>query len=131
LAEPRVRLWIPARAESIGEAREELGRFADLIGMAACRTGDLKTIVTEACNNAVLHAYEDATGIVEVEVDRTARAELEVVVRDFGCGIFPRPDSEVPSPRMGLPIIGALSTSFALQSTRGEGTVLRATLPLH
>jgi len=54
-------------------------------------------------------------------VDRTACSELEVVVRDFDCGIFPRPEAEIPGLRMDLPIIGALSTGFALESGRGEG----------
>lgn len=130
MAEPRLHLRIPAQAEAIRAARDELGRFGDLIGMAPGRAGDLKTIVSEAGNNAVLHAYEDGAGIVEVEVDLTTASEIEVVVRDFGCGIFPRPDADVPSLRMGLPIIGALSIRFALESGRNEGTVLRATLPL-
>lgn len=121
---------IPARAEAIREVRDEVGRYGARLGMSAERVGELKTIVGEALNNAVLHAYGKEGGTVEITVGRQTPAELEVIVRDFGSGIFPRPDSDAPSLRMGLPIIGALSSGFCLESRRGEGTTLTVNVPV-
>lgn len=130
MTEPEVSIEIPARAGAIREVRDEVGRCGIRLGMSANRIGELKTIVTEALDNAVLHAYDEEGGTIEITVMRHSPAELEVVVRDFGSGIFPRPDSETPSLRMGLPIIGALSSGFCLESRRGEGTTLTARVPV-
>jgi hypothetical protein len=91
---------------------------------------DLKTVVTEACMNVVVHAYPaDAPGLLEVE----AMPELEgltVAVRDFGMGIRPRPDAERPSLRIGLTLIAALSRSFEIKGGVDRGTEIRMHLSL-
>lgn len=84
---------------------------------------DLSAAVSEACANAVLHAYGSSKkpGVLEVELVPGDR-ELSVVVRDFGNGISSRPTAERPSLRLGLGMIGALSTRFQLVSVLGKGT---------
>lgn len=128
--DPVLRLKIPALPDRLQGLREEVARHGARLGMAPGRVGDLKTIATEACANAVRHAYEDEDGTVEVSVAPHATDEVEIVVRDFGSGIFPRPDADLPSLKMGLPIIGALSRSFCLISRRGDGTTLTAHVPV-
>lgn len=91
---------------------------------------DLKTVVTEACMNVVVHAYpDDRPGPLEVE----ATPELDgltVVVRDFGGGIRPRPDVDRPSLRLGLTLIAALSSSFEIKGGVDRGTEIRMHLLL-
>ncbi len=82
---------------------------------------DLKTVVTEACMNVVIHAYDDGIGPMEVEAQRDGDC-LVVVVRDHGGGIRPRPDMSRESLRMGLPLIAALSTDFSIVGGPGRGT---------
>lgn len=98
--------------------------------MAASNLGDLRIVVSEAFTNAVLYAYDEgAEGRVEVSV--TVEADvLCLTVRDFGTGMFPRPERDAPSLNMGLPIIGALSTRFNLSTERGERTELRICVPM-
>lgn len=104
--------------------------FAAAIGATPATVADLKTVVTEACTNVVLYAYdEEREGPLELEVS-AGEQELTVTVRDFGGGIFPQPERELPSLHMGLPIIGALSSALRLSSRRGEGTELEIRLPL-
>jgi anti-sigma regulatory factor (Ser/Thr protein kinase) len=79
----------------------------------------------------VRHAYEDREGDGLLEVELSAEdGEVILVVRDFGAGVRPQPDSETPSLRMGLPVIGVLSNSFLLSSARGKGTELTIKLAL-
>jgi len=119
---------VPAVADAVGGVREEAGSYAERVGMSAARTADLRTVVGEAFNNVVVHAYEEG-GSVEIHLCRTSDDEVELVVADHGRGILPHPDCDVPSLKMGLPIIGALSASFRLESRRGHGTVLTVSMP--
>jgi serine/threonine-protein kinase RsbW len=122
---------LPARAENVAVVRHALAGLADQIGMDEPGIADLKTVVTEACMNVVVHAYPaDEPGLLEVE----AIPELEgltVVVRDFGMGIQPRPDIDKQSLRIGLTLIAALSRSFEIKGGAGRGTEIRMHLGLH
>lgn len=121
---------LPAKAENVAVVRHALAGLADRIGMDEPGIADLKTVVTEACMNVVVHAYPaDEPGLLEVE----ATPELDgltVVVRDFGMGIRPRPDIERPSLRIGLTLIAALSKSFEIKGGVDRGTEIRMHLPL-
>lgn len=121
---------LPARAENVAVVRHALAGLAARIGMDEPGVADLKTVVTEACMNVVVHAYPaDEPGLLEVE----ATPELDgltVVVRDFGMGIRPRPDVERPSLRIGLTLIAALSKSFEIKGGVDRGTEIRMHLPL-
>jgi anti-sigma regulatory factor (Ser/Thr protein kinase) len=98
--------------------------------MSASVVADLKTVVSEACANVVNYAYdEDVEGPLEVELEVDGEG-LNVLVRDQGGGIRPRPEADVPSLKLGLPLIGALSRRFDLSSEAGRGTELRIVMPL-
>jgi serine/threonine-protein kinase RsbW len=130
--EDHLSLTVPAEPASVAMVREAVGARAAQLGLGRAATGDLKTVVSEACANVVLHAYAGATepGSLEVELFPTGHG-LSVVVRDRGAGIHPRPEGERPSSlRLGLLLIGALSCGFQLNSTRGKGTELKIRLPL-
>lgn len=124
-----MRIERPATAANLAQIRREVIEHASRLGMAEERLDDLKTIVSEACANVVCHAYGEGDGPVEVELIPKGRS-LTVVVRDWGTGICPQPETDIPSLRMGLPLIGALSISFRLLSTLDAGTVLEADLLL-
>jgi anti-sigma regulatory factor (Ser/Thr protein kinase) len=104
--------------------------MAERIGMDEAAIADLKTVVTEACMNVVVHAYpEGEVGLLEVEAIPD-RGGLTVAVRDFGRGISPRPAVDRASLRIGLALIAALSSSFEIRGGVGQGTEIRMHLPL-
>lgn len=125
-----LQMSLPARAENVAVVRHAVAGLGERLGMDETTIADLKTVVTEAAMNAVVHAYpEDEGGLLSVE----AFAELEgltVVVRDYGMGIRPRPEVERPSLRIGLTLIAALSTSFEIAGGVDRGTEIRMHLPL-
>lgn len=126
-----MRIEWPATASSLAPIRREVAEQASRLGMVEERLSDLKTIVSEACANVVHHAYGEEGGGGSVEVELILKDQsLTVVVRDWGTGICPQPETEIPSLRMGLPLIGALSNRFRLSSELDVGTVLEADLPL-
>jgi serine/threonine-protein kinase RsbW len=125
-----LRMTLPARAENVAVVRHALAGLADRIGMDEPGIADLKTVVTEACMNVVVHAYpQDRPGPLEVEAIPDGQG-LTVVVRDHGMGIQPRPDIDRPSLRIGLTLIAALSSSFEIKGGIDRGTEIRMYLNL-
>jgi serine/threonine-protein kinase RsbW len=124
-----LQMALPARAENVAVVRHALAGLAERIGMDDACVADLKTVVTEACMNVVVHAYSGDPGALEIE----ATPELDgltVVVRDYGMGIRPRPEAERPSLRIGLTLIAALSRSFEIKGGIDRGTEIRMHLSL-
>jgi serine/threonine-protein kinase RsbW len=121
---------LPARAENVAVVRHALAGLAERIGMDEPGIADLKTVVTEACMNVVVHAYPaDEPGLLEIEAAEELDG-LTVIVRDYGMGIRPRPDVDRPSLRIGLTLIAALSKSFEIKGGVDRGTEIRMHLPL-
>ncbi len=128
-AEARVDFSLPALAENVALVRHVLAGLAEALEMQPAEIADLKTVVTEACMNAVVHAYKpDQPGLLEVEAWPEGE-NLQVTVRDFGVGIRPLADVEHRSLRLGLPLIAALTSSFELSGTPGTGTQVRMRVP--
>lgn len=121
---------LPARAENVAVVRHAMAGLAAQIGMDEAAIADLKTVVTEACMNVVVHAYpEGEIGLLEVEAVQDLGG-LTVSVRDFGRGISPRPRVDRPSLRIGLALIAALSSSFQIRGGVEQGTEIRMHLQL-
>ncbi|MGE0065992.1 MAG: ATP-binding protein [Solirubrobacterales bacterium] len=128
--QPGLRMSLPARAENVAVVRHALAGFGERLGMDGPSIADLKTVVTEAAMNVVVHAYpENEKGALAVEA-YGEHDGLTVVVRDFGMGIRPRPDVERPSLRIGLTLIAALSASFEISGGIDRGTEIRMHMPL-
>ena len=121
---------LPARAENVAVVRHALAGLAERLGMDEASLADLKTIVTEACMNVVVHAYAGMEpGPLEIEAESDGEG-VTVVIRDHGTGIRPRPDVERPSLRIGLTLIAALSSSFEIKGGADKGTEIRMHVPL-
>jgi anti-sigma regulatory factor (Ser/Thr protein kinase) len=112
-----VSLRLPARPENVAVVRQALTGLGDAYDLDPELLGDIKTAVTEACNNVVLHAYPEGEGLVEVEAGSDGE-HTDVVVRDFGAGIQPRSFTEERTLGLGLPLIATLSSKFEI---RGGG----------
>jgi anti-sigma regulatory factor (Ser/Thr protein kinase) len=118
----RLELRTQATPAAVPGVRRAVVDFAALHGVGV--GPDVALAVSEAITNAVLHAYrEEQAGPVRVvacaEPDR-----LVVVVRDYGCGMSPNPDS--PGLGLGLAVIGRLATELNIERPdEGGGTRLR------
>lgn len=126
-----LRIRLPAEPENISVVRQAAVAEAEKLGMRADRLADLKTAVSEACANVVLHAYADRQqpGPIEVEIS-AGDATVTTVIRDFGRGLRPAVSRRSESLGLGLSLIGALSTRFQLRSAHGRGTEITFEVPL-
>jgi serine/threonine-protein kinase RsbW len=119
--ERELRLTVPASAENVMVVRQAVAGLGEALGLSGERIADLKTVVTEACNNVVLHAYDDEPGPMEV-LAKPGDGELEVQIADQGHGFRPRANESNTSLGLGLPLIAALSDSFEISGGVGRGS---------
>lgn len=124
-----LQIKLPAKAENVAVVRHALAGLAEQIGMDETGVADLKTVVTEACMNVVVHAYPDGSGPLTVAADPDSEG-LTVTVSDRGSGINPQADSERNSLKLGLSLIAALSSSFSISGGLDRGTEVMMRVPL-
>jgi serine/threonine-protein kinase RsbW len=113
-----VELRFPAQPENLALARLALAGIGAVAGASEEVIADLKVAVTEACTNAIQHAYPDGTGCVVVRY-RVGADALEIEVEDDGAGFDPAdPGAEERDggQGMGLMIIRELTDEIRLES---------------
>jgi serine/threonine-protein kinase RsbW len=133
-----VRLTFPAKADYLLLARLALSGIGRALLLDDELLADLKLAVTEACGNAVRHAYGDGAGPIEIAF-LVLEDRIEMIVEDQGAGIVPDGipaavpvDAHDAEPLleggMGLSIIRAIVDELDVQSgSDGNGTVVRMT----
>jgi anti-sigma regulatory factor (Ser/Thr protein kinase) len=121
---PAVRLELDSTPETLTLVRGALGAVAELLSLDPELLDDLKTAVSEACNNVVLHAYDGTPGPLTV-VLYIEPHQIEAVVRDHGSGIPAGTASDDRMQGVGLPIIRALAERAEFLSSPGGGTEVR------
>lgn len=121
-----LRLALAAKPENLALVRQALSGLADGASIPEGPLADLKQIATEACMNAVVHAYPGRDdGRIDVQaVSREGVVELRV--RDWGIGFRPRPAEAETSLRLGLPLIATIADSFEIANPEDGGTTLIA-----
>jgi len=127
-----VQLTFPARADYLLLARLVLAGIARAYPLEPELLADLKLAVTEACGNAVRHAYAGGDGPVTVRFSVSAD-HLRIVVADEGDGVQLPAMDEWTMPAhlesgMGMAIIRAVVDEVEIDDgPDGQGTVLRMT----
>jgi anti-sigma regulatory factor (Ser/Thr protein kinase) len=118
-----VKIRLPARPENVAVIRQALTGLGDAYELDPDFLSDVRTAVTEACNNVVIHAYPNSDeGFMEIEADAGDGSSVEVLVRDYGGGLQPAtmpPDQR--SLGLGLPLIAALTRRYHIRGGAGTG----------
>jgi serine/threonine-protein kinase RsbW len=118
-----VRLEFENRPQNVALVRAVLTGLAEAAEFDEEFATDVKTAVSEACNNVVLHAYDGGSGAVYVTV-RYVGDRVDVVVTDHGTGIR-RLSSAPDHMGLGLPLISALADQAEFRSPTDGGTEVR------
>jgi stage II sporulation protein AB (anti-sigma F factor) len=136
----QVKLEFESRSANEGFARSAAACFAAQLDPTLEELGDIKTAVSEAVTNAIVHAYPDRIGKVQLKLRLFPDNSLELSVKDWGVGI-PDPDKAreplyttggAERSGMGFTIMESFTDSLRLRSTPGRGTtvVMRKRLAL-
>jgi anti-sigma regulatory factor (Ser/Thr protein kinase) len=116
-------LRLNSHPDSAGLVRSALGGLSAPFALRPELLNDLKTAISEACNNAVDHAYRGQSGAIAVRVDIQV-GSVEATVRDWGGG-FQQLAPAGNRLRMGLPLINALADRAEFLTAPGSGTEVR------
>jgi anti-sigma regulatory factor (Ser/Thr protein kinase) len=118
---PSVSLELDSSPETLTLVRGMLGGVAELLQLDPELLDDLKTAISEACNNVVMHAYEGGSGPLWVCLYIEADG-IEVTVRDVGRGIPTLTPSDDRLQGVGIPIMRALAQQTAFRPLDDGGT---------
>jgi len=129
----------PGKSLNEGLARSICGVFASQLDPTMEELGDLKTAVSEAVTNAIVHAYPDCIGKISMRCRILENDVLEIQIRDWGRGIEDVAKAREPlfttggeeRSGMGFTIMESFTDSLSVRSRPGRGTTvtLRRRLP--
>lgn len=125
-------LDFPSRSSNEAFARSAVACFAAQMDPTLEELGDIRTAVSEAVTNCIVHAYPDKLGIITLRCRILKDNTLDIVVKDRGVGI---PDVEkamqpmfttggAERSGMGLTIMDSFMTSMTITSIPDKGTTV-------
>lgn len=82
-----IKCTFPAESRNEGFARSLVSSFSAQLDPSVSEIGEIKTAVSEAVTNCIVHAYRGTKGKIELDVRILDGGVLYVKVRDKGCGI--------------------------------------------
>ena len=127
-----VTLEFPSRSSNEGFARSAAACFTAQMDPTLNELEDIKTAVSEAVTNAIVHAYPDAIGTVQVKARICPVNVLELTVRDRGRGIPDVDKARQPMfttggeerSGMGFTIMESFMDKLTVRSVMGRGTTV-------
>ena len=125
-------LEFPSRSANEGFARAAAACFAAQLDPTLEEVNDVKTAVSEAVTNAIVHAYPDTIGRIVIKLRIREDHSLEVVVRDWGVGIEDVEQARTPlfttgseeRSGMGFTIMESFMDTLRVRSAPGKGTTV-------
>ena len=126
------KLTFLSRSANEGFARTAAACFAAQLDPTLDEVNDIKTAVSEAVTNCIVHAYPDRLGTVTMRLRLFEDNSLEIVIKDSGVGI---PDVEkarkplfttggADRSGMGFTIMESFMDALKVRSVQGKGTTV-------
>ncbi len=127
-----MKLEIPAKSCNEAFVRATVAAFAVQLDLSIEEMADIKTAVSEAVTNSIVHGYADMKGVVTI-VCRIADNAIEIEISDNGVGIedidkamqplyTSRPDCDRSG--MGFTVMQTFMDELEVRSEVGEGTTV-------
>lgn len=131
-ASNEVALEFPSRSSNEAFARSAAASFAAQMDPTLNELEDIKTAVSEAVTNAIVHAYPDAIGKVILKLRICPGNVLELTVKDHGKGIPDIDQARTPMfttggaerSGMGFTIMESFMDQLSVRSVPGRGTTV-------
>ena len=128
-----MKLEVPAKSSNESFVRAAVAAFSVQLDLSVEELSDIKTAVSEAVTNSIVHGYSDMKGVVKI-LCKVIDSVFEIEVTDYGVGIedigqamqplyTSRPDCERSG--MGFTVMQTFMDELYVESVPGEGTTVR------
>ncbi|MCR4430695.1 MAG: anti-sigma F factor [Tepidanaerobacteraceae bacterium] len=128
-----IQLDFLSKSENVAFARVVIAAFASQLDLTLDHLSDIKTAVSEAVTNSIIHGYEDKSGIIRIQA-RLYKDRIEIVIQDWGKGIediemarqplwTSKPEQDRSG--MGFTIMENFMDELEVESAPGVGTVVK------
>lgn len=122
----------PSKSSNEAFARSAVACFASQMDPTLEELGDIRTAVSEAVTNCIVHAYPNDLGVITLRCRILKDNTLDIVIKDKGIGISDLEQARRPMfttggndrSGMGFTIMESFMTTFSVQSIPGKGTTV-------
>lgn len=131
-----MKLKIPGKSVNEGFARSAVAAFAAQLDPTVAEIADIKTAVSEAVTNCIVHAYRDTIGAIYIEARVLENRVFMIKIKDRGCGIADVKQAMEPlfttapgeeRAGLGFSVMESFMDKVTVRSTLGKGTVVTLT----
>ena len=125
-------LEFPSKSVNEAFARSAVACFAAQLDPTLDELGDIRTAISEAVTNCIVHAYPDGFGMITLRCRILKDNVLDIVVKDKGVGIADLEQARRPAfttgggerSGMGFTLMESFMSSFNVSSVPGKGTTI-------
>ena len=122
----------PSRSANEAFARAAVASFIAQLDPAVDELADIRTAVSEAVTNSIVHAYPDTIGSITIQVKLFASGRVVIRVKDRGCGIEDVEKAMEPlfttggedRSGLGFSVMESFSDRLKVSSKKGKGTTV-------
>ena len=131
-----MKLKIPGKSVNEGFARSAVAAFAAQLDPTVAEIADIKTAVSEAVTNCIVHAYRDTIGTIYIETRVLENRVFMIKIKDRGCDIADVKQAMEPlfttapgeeRAGLGFSVMESFMDKVTVRSTLGKGTVVTLT----
>ena len=127
-----IKLEFPSKSSNEGFARMAAAAFAAQLDPTLEELGDIKTAVSEAVTNCIVHAYPESVGRIRLRMRILEGEKLEISIQDWGRGIEDVDKAREPlyttggeeRSGMGFTIMESFADKLRVRSRPGRGTTV-------
>lgn len=127
-----MKITFPSRSSNESLARSVVAAFVSQLDPAVDELVDVRTAVSEAVTNCIIHAYPDNIGQITVSVRLYASGRVVIKIRDKGCGIDDVEKAMEPlfttggeeRSGLGFSVMQSFTDNLRVVSRKGRGTVV-------
>ena len=127
-----IKMEFPSKSSNEGFARTAIACFVAQLDPTLDELGDIKTAVSEAVTNSIVHAYPDVIGKICVKARIFEDNSVEISVRDWGRGIPDVEQARAPMfttggddrSGMGFTLMDSFIDKLRIRSAEGRGTTV-------
>lgn len=127
-----MKLTFPSRSANEAFARSAVASFLSQLDPAVDELADLRTAVSEAVTNCIVHAYRDTIGSITIQMRLYDDGRTVIKIRDRGCGIPDVPQAMEPlyttggddRSGLGFSVMESFTDRLRVSSRPGKGTTV-------